>query len=83
MQILASESGFPVYTGLQANICSFDVDIKKRWTFPFLFFKGELERWLKAVKFGQKFICFSFLVEDGKRVVNISEVCWRLLRLRK
>ena len=29
-QILASESGFTVYTGLQANICSFDVDVKKR-----------------------------------------------------
>ena len=32
-QILASESGFPVYTGLQANICSFDINI----------FKGESE----------------------------------------
>ena len=38
---------------------------------------------MKAVKFGQKFICFSFVIEDGKRMVNISEVCWRLLRLRK
>ena len=36
---------------------------------------------MKAVKFGQKFICFSFVIEDGKHVVNISEVCWRLLRL--
>ena len=37
---------------------------------------------MKAVKFGQKFICFSFVIEDGKRVVNVSEMCWRLLRLR-
>ena len=34
-QILASESGFPVYTGLQANIYSFDVDIKNAYL-PFL-----------------------------------------------
>ena len=33
MQILASKNGFPVYTGLKANICSFDVNIKKRQTF--------------------------------------------------
>ena len=38
---------------------------------------------MKAVEFGQKFICFSLVIEDGKRVVNISEVCRRLLRLRK
>ena len=38
---------------------------------------------MKAVEFGQKFICFSFVIEDGKHVVNISEICWRLLRLRK
>ena len=38
---------------------------------------------MKAIEFGQEFICFSFLIEDGKRIVNISEVCWRLLRLRK
>ena len=37
---------------------------------------------MKAVKFGQEFICFSFVIKEGKRVVNISEVCWRLLRLR-
>ena len=30
---------------------------------------------MKAVEFGQEFICFSFMIEDGKRVVNISEVC--------
>ena len=36
---------------------------------------------MKAVKFGQKFICFSFVIEDGKRAVNIFEVCWRLLHL--
>ena len=34
---------------------------------------------MKTVEFGQKFISFSFVVEDGKRVVSISEVCWRLL----
>ena len=38
---------------------------------------------MKAVEFGQEFICFSFVIEDGKRVVNIFEVSWRLLRLRK
>ena len=38
---------------------------------------------MKAVEFGQEFVCFSFVIEDGKRLVNISEVCWRLLRLRK
>ena len=38
---------------------------------------------MKAVEFGQKFICFSFMIEDGKGVVNIFEVCWRLLRLGK
>ena len=38
---------------------------------------------MKAVEFGQEYICFSFVIEDGKRVVNISEVRWRLLRLRK
>ena len=36
---------------------------------------------MKAVKFGQKFICFSFVIKDGKRVVNISEVC--CLRLKQ
>ena len=34
---------------------------------------------MKAVDFGQKFISFSFVIEDDKRVVSISEVCWRLL----
>ena len=29
---------------------------------------------MKAVEFSQKFICFSFVIEDGKRIVNISEV---------
>ena len=29
-KILASESGFPVYNGLKADICSFDVNIKKQ-----------------------------------------------------
>ena len=38
---------------------------------------------MKAVEFGQKIICFSFVIEDGKRVVNISEVYWRLSCLRK
>ena len=38
---------------------------------------------MKVVEFGQKFICFSLVVEGGKRVVNISKVCWRLLCLRK
>ena len=38
---------------------------------------------MKAVEFGQEFVCFSFVIEDGKRLVNISDVCWRLLRLRK
>ena len=30
---------------------------------------------MKAVDFGQELICFSLVIEDGKRVVNISEVC--------
>ena len=30
MQILASERGFLVFTGLKTNICSFDIDINKR-----------------------------------------------------
>ena len=30
---------------------------------------------MEAVEFGQEFICFSFVIEDGKRVVNISKVC--------
>ena len=34
---------------------------------------------MKAVEFGQEFMCFSFVIEDGKRVVNKSKVCWRLL----
>ena len=38
---------------------------------------------MKAVEFGQEFICFSFVMEDGKNVVNISEVCSRILRLRR
>ena len=38
---------------------------------------------MKAVEFGQEFIAFSFVIEDGKRVVNIYEACWRLVRLRK
>ena len=38
---------------------------------------------MKAVKFGQELICFSFVIKDGKRVNKISEVCWRLLRLGK
>ena len=42
-QILAGESGFPAYAGFKANICSFDVNIKKLYTFVFLFFKGEFE----------------------------------------
>ena len=29
---------------------------------------------MKAVEFGKEFICFSFAIEDGERVVNISEV---------
>ena len=37
---------------------------------------------MKAVEFGREFICFSFVIEDGKHVVNISKVYWRLLRLR-
>ena len=28
---------------------------------------------MKAVTFGQKFICFSFVIKDSKCVVNISE----------
>ena len=32
---------------------------------------------MKAVEFGQEFICFSFVIEDGKRVVILSEVGWR------
>ena len=74
-QILADESGLPVYTGFKTNIYFFDVNIKKPWTFFFLFFKGESEGWMKAVEFGQKFICFSVVIKDGKSVVNISEVC--------
>ena len=65
----------------KANICSYDVNIKKRLTF--FVFKGEFKRLMKAVEFGQKFIYFSFFIQNGKRVVNISEVCWRLLRLKK
>ena len=37
---------------------------------------------MKAVEFDQEFICFSFVIEDDIRVVNISEVCWKLMRLR-
>ena len=37
---------------------------------------------MKAVEFGQEFICFSFVI-CGKCVINISEVCRRLLCLRK
>ena len=29
---------------------------------------------MKAVMCGQEFTCFSFMMENGKRVVNISEV---------
>ena len=29
---------------------------------------------MKALEFGQKFICFNFVIEDGKRVINLSEV---------
>ena len=29
---------------------------------------------MKEVKYGQEFDCFSFVIEDGKRVVNISRV---------
>ena len=39
MQIQSGESGFPVYSGFKANMCSFDVNIKKRKTFVFLFSK--------------------------------------------
>ena len=38
---------------------------------------------MKAVELGQEFVWFSFVVEDGKRVVNISEVYWRLSCFRK
>ena len=38
---------------------------------------------MKAVQFGQKFICFSFVIEDGKRVVNIFEVCWEASAFEK
>ena len=38
---------------------------------------------MKAVEFDQEFVCFSFVIEDDKCVVIISEVCWRLLRLKK
>ena len=34
---------------------------------------------MKAVEFGQEFMRFSFVIEDGKRVVNKSKVCWKLL----
>ena len=27
-------------------------NIKKRWIFPFFFFKGEFQGWMKAVEFG-------------------------------
>ena len=37
---------------------------------------------MKAVELGLEFICFSFVTEDGKRVVNIS-VFWRLSCFRK
>ena len=42
---------------------------------------SEFEEYMKAVEFGQEFISFSFVIEDGKCVVNIFEVCWRLLPL--
>ena len=29
---------------------------------------------MKAIEFGQEFIYVSFVIENGKRVVNISEV---------
>ena len=38
---------------------------------------------MKAVQFGQKFICFSFEIENGKRVVNIFEVCWEASAFEK
>ena len=38
---------------------------------------------MKAVEFGQEFIRFSFVIEDGKRVVNISEVCWKYVAFEK
>ena len=51
--------------------------------FVFLFFKGEFEEWMKALELGQEFFCFSFVIEDGKRVVNISKIYWILSCLRK
>ena len=30
---------------------------------------------MKAVELGQEFIYFSFVIQDGKRVVNIYGVC--------
>ena len=38
---------------------------------------------MKAVDFGQEFISFSFVIEDGKHVVNISEVCWEAFMFEK
>ena len=38
---------------------------------------------MKAAELGQEFICLSFVTENGKRVVNISEVHWRLSCFRK
>ena len=38
---------------------------------------------MKGVKRGQEFICFSFVIEDDKRVVDVSEVHWTLSCFRK
>ena len=38
---------------------------------------------MKAVDLGQEFVWFSFMIENDKRVVNTSEVYWRLSCFRK
>ena len=65
------KGGFQVYSGYKTNICSFDLDIKKRLTFVFL--KGEFAGYIKAVECGQQSIYFSFKIEDHKSLFDISK----------
>ena len=72
MQILTTAGGFLVQTGFKANNRSFDTDVKKQYTLAFLFLKSEFERRMKAVRCSQKFICFSFMIKDGKSAIDIN-----------
>ena len=38
---------------------------------------------MTAIQFAQEFICFSFVIEDGRYVINVSEVYWKLWCSRK